>query len=105
MKSWPRAAAANPDRCSRFRATWISYAWRFPADGASFAAAMRERGLNELPMILLTARCDQECLADLVERYNVRVYPKPFVPSKFVAEVERMLGAEHGRYPSAAFQK
>ncbi len=61
-------------------------------DGLGLAEALRDRGHAEIPLILLTARCDQEKLAEQMNAYRVCVYPKPFFPSKLVAEIDRLLG-------------
>lgn len=54
-------------------------------------AARNERHLD-VPIMLLTARCDQDQLAEKMEPYGVRLYPKPFVPSRLVADIDRLLG-------------
>lgn len=61
-------------------------------DGLALAKAVRERGRDELPFVLLTARCDQDALTEQLSRYRINVYPKPFFPSKLVAEINRLLG-------------
>jgi CheY-like chemotaxis protein len=63
-------------------------------DGATMVATMREQGFINVPVMLLTARCDRELIDRLIEPYNVTAYPKPFVPSKLVSEVERLLNVE-----------
>jgi CheY-like chemotaxis protein len=61
-------------------------------DGLGLARILREKG-KSVPIVILTARCDQEGLNQQMQAYGVIVYPKPFVPSKLVQEVDRMLGA------------
>ena len=51
-----------------------------------------EKGRDDIPFILLTARCDQEKLIEQMSSYQIHVYPKPFVPSRLVAEINRLLG-------------
>ena len=63
-------------------------------DGATMVASMREQGYTDIPVMLLTARCDRDRIDKLIEPYNVTAYPKPFVPSKLVSEVERLLKVE-----------
>jgi len=50
----------------------------------------RERG-SDMPILLLSARCDQSQLADKVRPHGVRLYPKPFVPSRLVADIDELL--------------
>ena len=54
-----------------------------------------ERG-SDVPFVLLTARCDQEQLAGELSQYGVRIYPKPFVPSRLVEDVGRLLETAQG---------
>lgn len=62
-------------------------------DGLGLVKTVRdERGL-EMPILLVSARCDQVKLAEQLSPYHVRLYPKPFVPSRLVGDIERMLGA------------
>ena len=62
-------------------------------DGLELVKAVREdRGLD-VPFLLLTARCDQDKLASRLSPYGVRLYPKPFVPSRLVADIDRLLHA------------
>ena len=61
-------------------------------NGLQLARALREGGHADLPFVLLTARCDQDALARELGAYRVTVYPKPFFPSKLVAEINRILG-------------
>ncbi len=51
-----------------------------------------ERGMD-LPIMLLSARCDQSQLAMRLKPYGVRLYPKPFVPSRLVADISQLLAA------------
>ena len=64
-------------------------------DGVELARIVREERGIDVPLLLLTARCDQGKLAERVEPYRVHVYPKPFVPSRLVADIDRLLAA-HG---------
>ena len=48
---------------------------------------------RDVPFLILSSRCDQASLAEKVEGCNVSLYPKPFVPSRLVAEIDRLLGA------------
>ena len=62
-------------------------------DGVEFIKIVRDKMKKELPIILLTARCDQEKLVERLQHYSVRVYPKPFVPSRLVEEINQLLEA------------
>jgi len=60
-------------------------------DGLGFAKAVRERLGDHIPMLVLSARCDQQALMESLAAYGVSVYPKPFLPSHLVAEIGRLL--------------
>ena len=61
-------------------------------DGFGLLKAVREdRGLD-VPFFVLSSRCDQAALAREMKPYHARVCPKPFVPSRLVADVESALG-------------
>lgn len=62
-------------------------------DGVEIIKIVRDRIKKEIPIFLLTARCDQEKLVERLKQYSVHVYPKPFVPSRLVEEINRLLGA------------
>ena len=61
-------------------------------DGVGLAKAVRGKVGATIPIIVLTARCDQERLNEQLAVYGVRVYPKPFLPSQLVVEINRLLG-------------
>jgi len=60
-------------------------------DGATMVRAMHDQGLPQLPVILLTARCERDSLTKELGPLGVTVYPKPFVPSRLVEEVSQRL--------------
>lgn len=62
-------------------------------DGLELAKSVREDLGNDVPFVLLSARCDQDQLAERAQPYGVCLYPKPFTPSRLVADVGRMLDA------------
>jgi len=62
-------------------------------DGLGLVKEVRNKRALEVPFLLLTARCDQNMLTQQMRPYRVQVYPKPFVPSRLVADVDRLLGA------------
>jgi CheY-like chemotaxis protein len=59
-------------------------------DGICLAKDMRRHNVH-IPIVMLTARCDQEALNESLAEYAVRVFPKPFLPSQLVAEIDRLL--------------
>jgi len=61
-------------------------------DGVGLAKAVRGKVGAAIPIIVLTARCDQERLNEQLAVYGVRVYPKPVLPSQLVVEINRLLG-------------
>lgn len=61
-------------------------------DGLGLAKSLREAGHVNLPIMMLTARCDQDALTEQLSEYRISVYPKPFFPSKLVAEINRLMG-------------
>ena len=61
-------------------------------DGLGLVKAVRDEQGLAVPIILVSARCDQVKLAEQLKAYDVRLYPKPFVPSRLVRDIERTLG-------------
>lgn len=62
-------------------------------DGLGLTQEIRKRGMNDLPIILLTARCDQEHLATQLQEYRAQLAPKPFIPSQLVEQIGALLNA------------
>lgn len=60
-------------------------------DGLGLIKAVREQLHLSIPFMLLTARCDQAKLTERLAPYKVEFYPKPFVPSRLVADIEQVL--------------
>lgn len=73
-------------------------------DGVVLAKTLREQGVSDLPIIMLTARCDQETLCKQMAEFHVTVYPKPFVPSRLVEDVNARLSLASGS-PSTGFDR
>lgn len=71
-------------------------------DGLELIEALRVQHALNIPVLLLSARCDQEALAERVRPYNVHLYPKPFVPSRLVADIEQLLPSMNPPAPTAA---
>ena len=63
-------------------------------DGLGLIRAIREDRRLDMPVVMLSSRCDQASLAQQVGAYNVNLFPKPFTPSRLVEEIDRLLGAE-----------
>jgi CheY-like chemotaxis protein len=60
-------------------------------DGIELVRWLRcDAGLT-IPVILLSARCDQEAINERLNDLDVAVYPKPFSPSRLLVEIERKL--------------
>ena len=64
-------------------------------DGLGLATAVRHDLKLVTPIMLVTARCDQQALAEQLKPLQVKTCPKPFVPSRLVADIERLI-AEAG---------
>jgi DNA-binding response OmpR family regulator len=61
-------------------------------DGVGLAKAVRAKCGDTIPILMLTARCDLESLSEQLAAYGVRVYPKPFLPSQLVVEIDSAFG-------------
>lgn len=62
-------------------------------DGLGLVKALRKLLGDRLPIIILSARCDQHELQSDLSSFGVTVYPKPFLPSYLTAEIQRLLNA------------
>ena len=62
-------------------------------DGLELVKVVRSQRRLEVPFLMLSSRCDQTELAKQVESYGVVLYPKPFMPSRLMAQIDRLLGA------------
>ncbi len=60
-------------------------------NGLELVRILREQRGIDVPFMLLTARCDREKLAGQIAPYEVHMYAKPFMPSRLVADVDRLL--------------
>lgn len=60
-------------------------------DGIGLLRAVREDLKLSIPFMLLTARCDQSKLADVLAPYGAEIYPKPFMPSQIVLVIKQLL--------------
>lgn len=62
-------------------------------DGIALIEWLRAEFEAEIPVIVLSARCDQDRLGERLKALNVSVHPKPFSPSRLSAEIEERLAA------------
>lgn len=62
-------------------------------DGVELVRYIRNEVEMKIPIIMLSARCDQERLGEDLSNLDVSVYPKPFSPSRLSAEIEEKLSA------------
>ncbi len=60
-------------------------------DGLSLVRWLRGEQGSGTSVILLSSRSDQAEIAEEMEPLGVRIYPKPFSPSRLVAEIERRI--------------
>lgn len=61
-------------------------------DGVGLVRAVRTKLGSDVPIVVLTARCDQENLMQELAKFGAKVYPKPFLPSQLVVEINQLLG-------------
>lgn len=62
-------------------------------NGFELLVAVREDLKLQVPFLIVSSRCDQAVLATKVAPLNAQVFPKPFVPSRLVAQIQEMLDA------------
>ena len=60
-------------------------------DGIALVRTVRDDLGLGIPIVMLSARCDYQRIGRDIEPYGVRFFPKPFVPSALVAEIDRLL--------------
>ncbi len=67
-------------------------------DGLGLTRRVRQELKCDVPIILVTARCDQAELKKELAPFDVKLYPKPFIPSRLVEDITDMLSApaSHG---------
>ncbi len=59
--------------------------------GVTLAHWLREESGVDVPMIILSSRCDQQSIADDMAPLGIAVHPKPFSPSRLVTAIEKEL--------------
>ena len=65
-------------------------------NGLELLRRIREELELNVPFLMLSSRCDQTTLARRIEPYWAHLYPKPFVPSRLVVEIDRVLADNCG---------
>ena len=61
--------------------------------GIELVEWLRTERQSEVPIILLSSRCDQTVIAKKLDSLDVQIYPKPFSPSQLVDHIEQRLAA------------
>jgi CheY-like chemotaxis protein len=56
-------------------------------DGITLIEWLRGEAKLTIPVIALSARCDQDRLGERLTRLKVSLHPKPFSPSRLAAEI------------------
>lgn len=62
-------------------------------DGVGLIHWLRTEHRSDIPAILLSSRCDQLAIAEDLSSFGVKIHPKPFSPSRIVAQIEERLRA------------
>lgn len=62
-------------------------------DGIELIEWLRNEARLDIPVITMSARCDQARLEEKLSALKVSVHPKPFSPSRLSAEIEQRLAA------------
>jgi CheY-like chemotaxis protein len=65
-------------------------------DGVELVSWLRNEAKSDIPVISLSARCDQAKLGEKLSALNVTIHPKPFSPSRLSAEIEEKLATSAG---------
>ena len=63
-------------------------------DGCGLATGVRQQLKLDTPILMLSSRCDQFELRERTRPLGVTLYPKPFVPSRLVLEIDRLLAGD-----------
>lgn len=65
-------------------------------DGLELVRTIRGERKLDVPIIVLSSRCDQSSIAADLALHGICVHPKPFSPSRLLTEVESLLSSrEH----------
>lgn len=60
-------------------------------DGVTLVRWLRDELGKSMPVIMLSARCDQEKIDLSLKGYRVSFHPKPFSPSRLIAEINKLI--------------
>ncbi|MCH7719531.1 MAG: response regulator, partial [Planctomycetes bacterium] len=60
-------------------------------NGVELARWLRGEQGRDTPMILLSSRCDQMQIAEELRPLGIAIHPKPFSPSRLMAQIEAAL--------------
>jgi len=60
-------------------------------NGIELAQWLRGEFKSDIPVVMLSARCDQAQIGEQLHRLKVTVHPKPFSPSRLSNEIENRL--------------
>jgi two-component system alkaline phosphatase synthesis response regulator PhoP len=66
-------------------------------DGVELVLWIREEADLHFPIVMLSARCDQDNLHERLKDMQVSVHPKPFSPSRLSAEIDEKLASIQAR--------
>jgi twitching motility two-component system response regulator PilH len=61
-------------------------------NGVELIKWIRNERKLEMPILVLSSRCDQVGLREELRAPGIRVVPKPFSPSRLIVEIDRLLG-------------
>jgi len=62
-------------------------------DGIQLVLWLRQEAKLDIPVIILSSRCDQAKIGEALADMNVSVQPKPFSPSRLITEIGQLLVA------------
>ena len=60
-------------------------------NGIELAQWLRGEFKSDIPIVMLSARCDQAQIGEQMHQLKVTVHPKPFSPSRLSNEIEQRL--------------
>lgn len=69
--------------------------------GIELVRWLRHERKSDVPIILLSSRCDQSVISKELGPLDVQVHPKPFSPSRLIAEIERRLTKAGTAHPAS----